>query len=646
MKPGFEVVCLPGMPAEFRLIGTPAVSFVTFAEDPVLATAAILIGRLHYRDEAMRGLPASVRESLTSATDAGFALAVHRQLGAAGLARLEGEFSLAVWDPRRRRLLALRDPFGAWPLYWTIDGPGVAVSTHITSLGGRRSYNLEYFSRFLMASNAFTELPGETTPFEGVQRVPAGTLVTLGPGPCIQRTTTWDWAGLVERQEPITLVEAGARCEDLLRRAVDERVARGSVAAHLSGGMDSSSVVCQARRCLDGSGGMRRLTTLSLVYRNTHLAGERAFAEMVVNQGGLIDGRFIDADEALDFDWFGEGIPEHDEPYAGLFRMGMERLLIDEAHRAGAATILTGTGADDFLDGRSLQIAGLVRRGRWIESLAEARRWARATNRSLADIWWRRGLGPNIPPSLRDGIGTWLRRGRGGWPALSATAVPLWIAREFARDHDLWEKGLDFARSLYTPSAERSADLCAIQTCSGNWSSWHLAAPLGMANSHPFLDPRLVEFCLRVPRAVRESLGTRKPVLREAMRGIVPEPIRARRDKRGFNDIYWCGLAQSAQPGGDGPGYQTQRPRSDRHREADSRNAGACNGDRRHPGRQPAECHPGTRCLVRSHGSCIATAPDESTAHQAQNRRCSANAVSMKSQLHGSNKSLAECLAP
>src|SRR5262249_13053684 len=134
MRPGFEVVSRPGMPAEFRVFGAPAASPVTFAEDPTSTDAAVLIGRLHYRDEAIRGLPASARGGLASATDAELALAVHRHLAAGGLTRLEGEFSLVIWEPRRRRLLALRDPFGAWPLYWTTDGPGVAVSTHLAPL--------------------------------------------------------------------------------------------------------------------------------------------------------------------------------------------------------------------------------------------------------------------------------------------------------------------------------------------------------------------------------------------------------------------------------------------------------------------------------------------------------------------------------
>ena len=51
----------------------------------------------------------------------------------------------------------------------------------------------------------------------------------------------------------------------------------------------------------------------------------------------------------------------------------------------------------------------------------------------------------------------------------------------------------------------------------------------GIILSHPFLDPRLVAFGLSLPREVRQEPGHTKPLLAEATRGILPEPIRTRR---------------------------------------------------------------------------------------------------------------------
>jgi asparagine synthase (glutamine-hydrolysing) len=207
-------------------------------------------------------------------------------------------------------------------------------------------------------------------------------------------------------------------------------------------------------------------------------------------------------------------------------------------------TVLTGAGADDRLDGNRLHIADLLRRGRCVAALGEARRWARADNKAVATILFHHGVAPILPTPVCDGLGPLVRGGYGRWPKPGAFAIPPWIRPGFARSHHLWSKGLQIARWGRGTPAERASDLWALQTAVGDWSSWYLAAPLGIHISHPFLDQALLRFCLGLPHAVRQVPGVKKPVLQEAMRGVLPEPIRTRRVKRGFNAAYWTGLAR------------------------------------------------------------------------------------------------------
>jgi asparagine synthase (glutamine-hydrolysing) len=66
-----------------------------------------------------------------------------------------------------------------------------------------------------------------------------------------------------------------------------------------------------------------------------------------------------------------------------------------------------------------------------------------------------------------------------------------------------------------------------------------------MTIGHPFLDPRLICFCLGLPVEVKSVPGQRKAVLAEAMRGVLPEHIRCRRRKGHFNEVYFLGLARN-----------------------------------------------------------------------------------------------------
>jgi asparagine synthase (glutamine-hydrolysing) len=135
--------------------------------------------------------------------------------------------------------------------------------------------------------------------------------------------------------------------------------------------------------------------------------------------------------------------------------------------------------------------------------------------------------------------------GYGSWPKLGLFAIPPWIRSTFARSYHMWRKGLATMQRTNRYPMEHSMNLFGIQTCAGSWSSWYLAGPLGIQTCRPFLDPRLISFSLSLPREAREVPGVSKPLLQAAMRGVLPEPIRTRRFKRSFNDVFWTGLSQN-----------------------------------------------------------------------------------------------------
>lgn len=550
MRVGFDVLASIEEDTQFRLFESHKSDatrppLVTFARDHQSGTAAVLLGHLCYQDEILSKLPQSMTQSCTS--DAAIALAIYRYIGRKGLEELEGEFSVVVWDGALRQLFALRDPLGSWPLFWRVLRTGVAVSTSLRPLRDLlpdTSLDLDFMAQFIMCPSQGVELPTERTPFNEIKRVLPGTMLTISSTGQVESHRWWDWTSSLSGNDSVTLEEAGEQYAQLFKQAVLQRVQRGRIAAHLSGGMDSSSVVCVARDWMLSGIGEPHLHTMSSVYKRPTLVGERAYAQMVIEQGGPVEAHFIEADEALDFLWFSENIPYHDEPYAGLVRLGMEKLLIDTAHQLGADTILTGLGSDELLAAKGLRIADLLRRGQWLAALNEASRLAQASNQGVGSILYRCGIEPAWPILMRDGIGPFLRHGFGRWPNLGTFSIPPWVLPEFARSYKMQSIGIENARRIYGSPAELSVDLCAIQGSVGDWSGWYLAAPRGMHNSHPFRDSRLLSFCLGLPRAVKEIPGMPKPVLQTAMQGVLPETIRTRRDKKSFNDIYWLGLSK------------------------------------------------------------------------------------------------------
>jgi len=552
MDVGFHITCEANGESAVTLHHPPRAvrkseSLFSTAENDAAGLSAVLMGTLHYRDDLRRALPPAARSQ--NADDAELALATFLHRGITGLKSLEGDFSLAILDHANRRVIAMRDGFGAWPLYWTFAGETLHVGTGLRRLRPLRrdaDVDLDYVTQYLMCPFAFHEMKSRRTAFEGCHRVMPGEIVELQSGGRFRVLDQIDVAG-ESAESPsgeISTDEATRTIAELFEAAVRERCQRGVIAAHLSGGMDSSAVVCQARKLLANSGSEHPLHTLSLVFQTPSLKGEADYIQHVIDQGGPILPHFVDGDAEIDFDWFDEPISQHDEPVAGLARIASERSLTQQAAALGATHILTGAGPDDLFGSHRMYIADLLRRGRVLRAFREARRWGKANNMSLWPFLWEDGIQPNIPACLRDGLGTLLRGGRSRWPKVGMFSVPPWMRPEFAKQHDAWNHGLDFARSVFRYPFEETSKRVAFRNAGGNFTSWYFGAPQGMQVSHPFMDRRLVAYCLGLPRSIRAVPGSSKHLLREATRGLLPEPIRNRRIKAFFNDIMWRGLAE------------------------------------------------------------------------------------------------------
>jgi asparagine synthase (glutamine-hydrolysing) len=545
MRTGFEVTLEATGKAEFHLF-SPATSLVTFAQDSATEMAVVLMGRIYYQDDWKTRFPQAFPQDFAS--DAALALAIFQHYGAQGLEKLEGEFALVVFDPKESRLFALRDPLGSFPLYWTRHNQTTWVSTNLQLLAQRlpqAAINKDFLASFLMFPYAFVELATEKTAFEEIQRILPGNLLVFTASGRTTKIWSWDWMQQIQPIENITPQEAGLQFSYLFRQAVKQRIQDEKTASHLSGGMDSSSIVCIARDLLAAETSPRKLITLSLVYQMRSLAGETDYIQMVVNQGGAIEPHYVDGDAALDFQWFTKEIPSHDEPYPGLFHLAMEKVLVDVAAQLGVTAIMSGGGAELIVEGNRMHLADLMLQGHWNKALQEARQWASAKNQSLWSILYPFGIEPLIPPLLREGLPALIRGGYGRWPKLGSFTIPPWILPDFAKQHDMWGKALATIGDINRYPVEESLNLLGLRASAGNWAAWNLAAPLGIRICQPFLDPRLITYCLSLPRELREIPGVPKPLLQVAMGGILPEPIRTRRFKGNFNEVYWQGLAKN-----------------------------------------------------------------------------------------------------
>ncbi|MEV5704269.1 asparagine synthase-related protein [Actinoallomurus sp. NPDC052274] len=546
MAPGFTVIRRSGkLQVQIAIVrsGQPSglTSWIRRGGD-----IAALMGSLYYKQDLMSRL-----KSLSPAlyeNDADLALTAYQDMGVSALDLLEGDFALVIWDAKSRRLIGSRDPMGGYPLFWMNRPDRQLFSTEMSALAAEqepRRLNYEYFAEFLMAMLPHEEEPREECAYAGIARVLPGTAVILGlPGAEVERRKCFDWVSSIVDPGSNVPAEIAEQYRSMLTAATRERI-HGRTMADLSGGMDSTSISLLARDLIRSGVGEYPLHTLSLIYEKLPLLSkEQLYIDTILRGEGNMCAHKIAADGLLFFDPF-ENPPLYDEPYTGLWGDSISRCTVDAAAQEGCLTLLTGMGSDEVHVLQPYYLADLLRSGKLLETWRQVHIWAQTCNRGPWAVVQQYGIEP-IASAWR--IPLFHRRNERRLGRQTDATIPPWVRPEFARRHDLRERTMVQLQRRYRRCSRTALSLAIdmVEQRAGDALRWEVAAPLGIARSHPFLDPRLLAFGLGIQARMRPEPGERKPVLAAAMEGLLPEIIRKRKvAKVGFGEVYFLGLTRN-----------------------------------------------------------------------------------------------------
>jgi asparagine synthase (glutamine-hydrolysing) len=204
------------------------------------------------------------------------------------------------------------------------------------------------------------------------------------------------------------------------------------------------------------------------------------------------------------------------------------RPLKERARENGHRVLLTGLGGDEWLSGSDLHYADLLRSFRWFRLAGElvGRRAVPWVGFSPARVL-RSGIRPLLLDALPSGVRQRLRQRRAG-----SRPFP-WIPSAFFRRARLDERLRAAAPPPWPTHAQRD-----VWAANDSGFLQHVleveeryTAHLGLEQRHPLLDRRIVELALALPEEQRWRGSVTKFVLREAMRGLLPEAVRTRRSK-------------------------------------------------------------------------------------------------------------------
>jgi asparagine synthase (glutamine-hydrolysing) len=441
-----------------------------------------------------------------------------REEGAAAPERLIGDFAFAVYEPARGVLVAARDPFGVKTLYYAEHAHHVLVASHASLLAGG-GYEEDFIATFLLGNVA----PTAHTMYAGVARVPPGGVVLAVPEG--ELLVTRYWTPHPSADAPQQLSDAAACFRQRFTSCVRTRIAADVPTwSELSGGTDSSSVVVTADH-LARTGGAPPLDGAITHVDSLGEGDELSFARAVIAQVGL---RLIIIRD--DWPWRddGEPPPVADEPSPFYPFFARDRRCVRAVRHAGGRVLLSGLGADHYLSGSPVWLADLVARGRLGRAVRASAAIAVAYRTSMWRVARRYAFQPLLPAALRYRF------------APAADRVPSWVSNTYARRHDM-RRRLALVRVGREGMTSRFHDEIAIELGAVQNAIPRTVFDEAVDLRFPFLDRRLIELALGVPRECIQGPRLGKVILREAMRGRLADVVRLRSTKGGIDArILWA----------------------------------------------------------------------------------------------------------
>lgn len=480
--------------------------------------------------------PPSAREAV---------MAAYLAEGGGCVDHLAGDFAFAVWDPRSATLLLARDRLGRRPLCLH-HAPGrlLAFASWPHRLlevpGVPRRINEGRIADFLV-DQALAGVDATSTFFQGIERLPpAHTLTVSGQGVALRRY------GSLEPQPLLRLPSDDAYAEaflDVFLPAVETRIGGdAAVAATLSGGVDSGSVSAVAAELLAAAGRGPLLTVSGVGPDPAACPETRGVAASAANPHfrarTVCHAGMADLLPRLE-----RGALEAWEPFDGY--QTLLRALYLTARDEGARGVLDGGGGDILLWGGT-RVAHLIRRGRLLRALREAR--------GLAAFW-----GGALPATrqvaqgfrtafIPEGVRRGWHRARVGRTAAGAVRASF-VSRDLAERVHLEARFLRYLDTrapsdlLATEGANAARYLASPDSAWGFETYHRVGAQVGVEPRDPFSDLRVVAFCTALPGDQLLRDGWPKFLLRRATAGRVPDAVRWRRGTEHLGGAFTEALA-------------------------------------------------------------------------------------------------------
>lgn len=554
--------------------------------DPASGLTITADARIDNREELTEAL--GLGAEAKALPDSAFILRAYERWGQECLDHLVGDFAFAIWNPRARRLFCARDQFGIRPFYYYWKpGRFLTFATELKAMLALPEVP-KRLNEVNLADNLVILREDDTsTIYEGLVHLPRAHAMTLADG----ELRLWRYYTLAPRQDMEGWSDEAyiEGFRELFEEAVRCRVRSAfPVGSHLSGGLDSSAVACVARDILAERG--ERLHTFTLTFESVPECDESNYAEEVIAQGGFVP-HYVAGDALGPLSNLEELYTLLDDRSVGGNQHNVWAML-KAGRDAGVRVMLDGIDGDNTVGHGFRYLSELAEGGAWdvfarevrvlverhrdadhghpferavgslnslvtqqaypvLEKLAEEKcvvKLARAVlalrrefgvspRQTLGSVW-RRLLVPRAVLQRRKRVYV----SEGGEQMLAALDSGF-VSRVRIRERmetslvDSYLAEAALGEREYQQRLLGSAMLQLLLTTTSHFGSHFQIEP-----RHPFMDRRLIEYCLALPPSLSLRNGWPRYFLRKSLETVMPRDVTRRIGKTDMTAGFVHGL--------------------------------------------------------------------------------------------------------
>jgi asparagine synthase (glutamine-hydrolysing) len=502
-----------------------------FETQPFVSPATHVLcwdGRLDNREDLIVLLRDFLHDDYT---DAAIVMAAYLKWEADFLSRIIGDFALSLWDPTERKLFLARDPFGTRPLFYHAYEHRILWSSELSTLldlaGIKLDIDDEYVAGFLTLN-----MDPERTPYKGILSVGPGNVVTAQNGRLHLRRF---WGPDPKREFRYRSDhEYQEHFKELFREAVRCRLrVDGPVWAQLSGGLDSSSVVCIADEILkDSVAQASRLETVSYVYGDKSPDSDEVFIAQVEEKRGKAGYHLNDQECWIRFPALEDACASRPNTI-GFTAERYHRIWV-EMQKSGGRVLLSGFGGDHLLwPGAEVppDLADFLVQFKFHHLHNSILSWSQSLKMPYLKLFWKGAMLPIMPRKIR-------ARFRPDFKQLS------WVDEKFVKRMGLRERllGPTDIFSFDLPSSRKQSTMLL----EAIWciSPCHYRDLVCIEMSYPFMHRPLVEFLMGIPFEQKLRPTETRSLHRRALRDVLPEKLARRVSKGGSNGVMGRSLSR------------------------------------------------------------------------------------------------------